>query len=86
MKIEVSIVGGLCIGAHQPTGESVAQETDRRWFAELPDGAIVRDLIKQIGLPNEDISLVLVNGHHSDRRTLLHDGDAVAFAGEMTGD
>ena len=44
---------------------------------ELPDEGTVADLLKQLTLPADEIGLIAVNGHASDRSQPLGDGDQV---------
>lgn len=85
MTVEVSVVG-LDITDHPSTHQSVAQQTGRCWHAEMRPGSTVTDLIKRLGVPDEDIQLVLVNGRHADRQTVLQEGDAVELNGQVSGD
>jgi len=52
------------------------QETDY----ELPQGAIVNDLVDTLGFDREDIKLIFVNHKSSDPKTPLQEGDKIAFA------
>lgn len=85
MNVEVSVIG-IPTGNRSSDGLSVAQETDRRWVVPLPMGTTVSGLIKLLALPYAEIQLVLVNGRHADRRTVLRDGDAVALTGLVSDD
>jgi len=85
MTVEVSIVG-LALRGHPSTSQSVAQETGRCWHTEMRPCSTVADLIKRLGVRDEDVQLVLVNGHHADRQTVLQEGDAVELNGQVSGD
>lgn len=47
--------------------------------AQLPDGATVGQLIQQLGLPEEEVKLVFVNGIVRDRAHRLADGDELGI-------
>lgn len=46
---------------------------------QLAEGTTVRDVIKQYGIPEEEVFSSLVNGLHKPFDTILQDGDRVAF-------
>lgn len=85
MTVEVSVVG-LALDGQPASSYSVAQKTERRWHVQLRDGSTVEHVIQRLGLPDPEIEFVLVNGRHADRMTVLNDGDAVAFTGQVSGD
>ncbi len=85
MTIEVSVVG-LALDGQPASSYSVAQETERRWHVQVRDGSTVQHVIQRLSLADSEIELVLVNGRHADRLTVLNDGDAVAFTGQVCGD
>lgn len=47
---------------------------------DIPDGTRVSDLIDKLGFRDEEIKLVYVNNTIVPQKTLLHEGDRVAFA------
>ncbi len=85
MNVEISFVG-VTVGVFPSTGQSVAQETGRCWCTTVRDGSTVGDLMKRLGVPEAEIGMILVNGRHADRHTVLQDGDAVALSGQVAGD
>ena len=46
---------------------------------ELPDGATVGQLIRQLGLPEEEIKMIFVNGIVRDREHTLAEGDELGI-------
>jgi len=47
--------------------------------AELDGGTTVEHLACKLGLPLQDIKIIMVNGRHADMDTRLADGDRVAL-------
>ena len=45
----------------------------------IPDGMTVGELARHIGLPLEEIKIVMVNGRHSEADDAMRDGDRIAF-------
>ena len=46
---------------------------------ELPDGATVADLVKKLGLPQDEVKLVFVNALFRDMGHVLADGDELGI-------
>jgi sulfur-carrier protein len=46
---------------------------------ELPKGGTVGDLVQRLGLPEEEVKLVFVNGRSRDQDHILEDGDEVGL-------
>lgn len=46
---------------------------------ELEEAITVEELIKKIGLPSEQVSIIFVNGRHAKQDTVLKNGDEIAF-------
>jgi hypothetical protein len=46
----------------------------------LRDGASVRDLLADMGMPEKDVKLVFVNGRKAAIDAVLRDGDQVGLA------
>jgi sulfur-carrier protein len=46
---------------------------------ELPKGGTVGDLVRRLGLPEEEVKLVFVNGRSRDQDHILEDGDEVGL-------
>lgn len=47
--------------------------------AELPEGATVEALIRQLGLPADEVRVVFVNGRAQPLNVALKDGDEVGI-------
>lgn len=46
---------------------------------DLPHGTTPKMLLDQLGIPQEQVFSILVNGTHRDRNDSLEDGDRVAL-------
>jgi molybdopterin converting factor small subunit len=46
---------------------------------ELPDGASVAEIMKRLGLVQEDVKLIFVNGAKAELDTRLKDGDRLGL-------
>jgi molybdopterin converting factor small subunit len=46
---------------------------------ELPAGATLADLVREIGLPEDEVKLIFVNGLHRDLDQVLNEGDEVGI-------
>ncbi|MBO8138190.1 MAG: MoaD/ThiS family protein [Desulfotomaculum sp.] len=46
---------------------------------EMPDGTTGRQLLDKLGIPQEQVFSILVNGTHRDRDEVMEDGDRVAL-------
>ena len=46
---------------------------------ELPEGATVADLVRQLGLPEEEVKIVFVNALFRDPDHVLADGDELGI-------
>ena len=46
---------------------------------ELPDGATVGQLLRQVGLPEEEVKMIFVNGIVRDREHTLAEGDELGI-------
>ena len=52
---------------------------------ELPEGTQLRDLLRQLEIPEEKATVRLVNGHHSPLERELASGDVVAVFPAIAG-
>lgn len=52
---------------------------------DVPDGAVLRDVIVQLGLPVEQVTLPLVNGRHCDLDKPLQADDVLALFPALAG-
>jgi len=50
-----------------------------RTAMDLPEGTLLRDLIRQLEIPEKEVSLPLVNGQYSPLDRVLAAGDIVAL-------
>ena len=46
---------------------------------DAPEDATAADVARMVGLPLEEIKIVMVNGRHSEADDAMRDGDRVAF-------
>ena len=46
---------------------------------EVPDGANVSRIVAEVGLPEKEIGIILVNGRHANLWRALADGDTLAI-------
>lgn len=52
---------------------------------DMPDGATVSQVMVVLGLAEEDVKLVIINGVHADFGRTLHDRDRLAFVPAVGG-
>ena len=73
MQVEVRLHATL---AKSVAGTHVGASMD----TDLPPGATITDLLLDLGIPSDDVHLVIVNGRPvHDRQTALRDGDRVVL-------
>ncbi|MCL5109382.1 MAG: MoaD/ThiS family protein [Chloroflexi bacterium] len=84
MRVEVTTIG-LPFEHENAEREAMAQEQGRRKFVELPDGATVKDLLGKVEGAAQQVQKILVNGADAGEQDRLHDGDAVALVGQVSG-
>ncbi len=46
---------------------------------EIAEKTTVRDVLRQLGIPEEDVKIVMRNNRQVELDTVLEDGDRVAF-------
>ena len=73
MKVEVRLFAGFRRGRF-------ARQT-----MDLPDGASLRDLVRQLGISEEEVSLPLINGRYGGLDRLLSDGDVASLFPAIAG-
>jgi sulfur carrier protein ThiS len=56
-----------------------------RFAVKLPDGATVRALLDESGIPWAEVGVVAVNGLQAGDDTVLQDGDQVVLIAPMEG-
>jgi molybdopterin converting factor small subunit len=76
MKVTVELQAFL--QQYSPGGESVFDHT-------LPDGATIQTLVRDLQLPEEMASVIVVNGGSADFDDPLSDGDRVTFIPPLAG-
>ena len=73
MKVEVRLFAGFRRGRF-------AKQT-----MELGEGVSLRDLLRQLRIPEEEVSLPLINGRYGDLDRLLSDGDVASLFPAIAG-
>lgn len=68
MQVEVRLFGNF---------RRFLRETDGHLTLELVEGAIVRDVLERVRVPEVEVGLVSVNREVAAAETPLHDGDVV---------
>lgn len=76
MKVTVELQAFL--QQYSPSGESVFEHT-------LPDGATVQTLVRDLHVPEEMASVIVLNGGSADFDDPLSDGDSVIFIPPLSG-
>jgi molybdopterin converting factor small subunit len=46
---------------------------------EFSPGVTIDQVIKVLGIPEEEVTLIFVNGHHADIHDTLTDGDTIGL-------
>jgi molybdopterin converting factor small subunit len=46
---------------------------------DLPPGTSVGDIVKNLSIPEEEVTLIFVNGVHGELQTEVKDGDTLAL-------
>lgn len=78
MKIEVALYATL--SKHLPPGAQ-----NRKAVIEIKDGATVRDVMNQLGIPPELPNILLVNGRQVPDATVLKDGETLSIFPPLAG-
>jgi molybdopterin converting factor small subunit len=52
---------------------------DKSFMLEIKEGANVQDIINRIGIPQDDIKLIFINGVHAKDTDGLKDGDRLGL-------
>jgi molybdopterin converting factor small subunit len=78
MKIEIALYATL--SQYLPPG---AQQ--RKAVIEVRDSATVRDVMTQLGIPQDLSSILLVNGRQAREDTALKDGETVSIFPPLAG-
>ncbi len=45
----------------------------------LPPGTTVAEMVKQLGIPENEVTLIFINGRHGQLTSELHDGDTLGM-------
>lgn len=72
MKIEIRTFATLSVYNSHPG-------IDKNALFEIAEDSTVKMLIDVLGIPEEDIKLIFVNGRHSKLTTVLSGGDRVGL-------
>lgn len=78
MKIEVALFATL--SKYLPAGSQ-----NRKATLEVRDGATVRDILNQLGVPPELPNILLVNGRQAPETTALNDGETLSVFPPLAG-
>jgi molybdopterin converting factor small subunit len=78
MKLEVALFATL--SQYLPPGAQ-----NRRAVIEVKDGATVREVLNQLGVPAEFPNILLVNGRQAQENTVLKDGETLSVFPPLAG-
>ncbi len=78
MKIEVALYATL--SKYLPPGAQ-----NRRAVIEVKDGATVRDILNQLGVPADLPNILLVNGRQAPENAALKDGETLSVFPPLAG-
>ena len=78
MKIEVALYATL--SKYLPPGAQ-----NRKAVIEVPDGATVREVLSDLGVPQDLSSILLTNGRQASGEAVLKDGDALSVFPPLAG-
>lgn len=78
MKIEVALFATL--SKYLPPGAQ-----NRRAVIEVKDGATVREILNQLGIPPDLPNILLVNGRQAPENTALKDGETLSVFPPLAG-
>ena len=76
MKVEIRLYATL--NKYAPRGSQVNH-------IEIEDGKKLKDLIKDLGIPEEQIKLIFINGIHASGDEILKDGDRIGIFPPIAG-
>lgn len=72
MKVELRVFSGLeKFMPHKRFGEPLG--------VELENGSTIRDLLEKMGIPEDQVFTVLVDGRHQSFDYVLNEGERVSF-------
>jgi sulfur-carrier protein len=72
LKIEIHLFASL--SKFLPKGA-----VDKSFMLEINDGACVKDIVNQIGIPQNNVKLVFINGIHAKDTDRFNDGDRLGL-------
>ena len=78
MKVEIALYATL--SQYLPPGAQ-----NRRAVLEVKDGATVRDVMTQVGIPSDLPNILLVNGRQAPESTVLKDGETLSIFPPLAG-
>ncbi len=78
MKIEIALYATL--SRHLPAGAK-----NRKAMIEVQDGATAKEIMTQLGIPQEHPNILLVNGRQAHGNTPLKDGEALSIFPPLAG-
>ena len=73
MNIDIEVFGQLY------------QNKQRRQALEVMGSTLIRDVVKKLGLKEEEIGLITVDGVQSELEDLVHPGSRLCFFPPMSG-
>ncbi len=76
MKVKVELQAYL--EQYSPNGQDIFEY-------EVPDGALVRDLVAKVGVPLELASVIIVGNTNADPSHALKEGDRVTLIPPLAG-
>ncbi len=76
MRVSVKMSGNL--RRFLPLGQATLELT-------LPAGSTVNTVIRQMGVPDGELAVMVVNGELCSETTILHDGDVLELLAAMAG-
>ena len=68
MKIETNLFASLA--RHKPEGVGMDS-----WMVKCDEGTTVSTLLQKIGVPQEEVALIFINGVHGKMASVLNDMD-----------
>ncbi len=45
---------------------------------DFPDGSAIRDVLKEISVPEKEAHIIFINGRHADPGSVLKEGDTLS--------
>jgi molybdopterin converting factor small subunit len=76
MKVEIKLFAEF---------RSYSPNTRNRWYADVPDGSTVGDVIATLGIPEDMKKILFINGVHGNHDSVLQDNDRLAIFPPVAG-